>query len=208
MSTDQYFTPDPHSAPNWRSLDVVLAGHELELVTANGIFAADKLDRGTSALLETVPDPPATGTFLDIGCGWGPISITLALSAPAATVWAVDVNGRALEATRRNAAIAGCANVQVAEPGRVPAGLDFDLIWANPPIRIGKDAAHQLLMAWLPRLAAGGEAWLVVAKQLGADSLLSWLQTQLPEMTAERIATTKGFRVIRVINPAQTKPRH
>ena len=71
-----------------------------------------------------------------------------------------------------------------------------DLIWSNPPVRIGKDALHALLLDWLSLLSDDGEAWLVVLKNLGADSLAAWLRDQ--GWAVSRTASSKGFRVLRV----------
>ena len=106
-------------------------------------------------LLDEVPAPPGTGTFLDLGCGWGPIAISLALHSPDATTWAVDVNERALDLMRGNATCLGLP-IRAALPDTVPDEVRFDLIWSNPPIRIGKAALHDLLRTWLPRLAPLG----------------------------------------------------
>ena len=76
----------------------------------------------------------------------------------------------------------------------VPDEMQFDEIWSNPPIRIGKPALHDLLLTWLPRLAADGRAVLVVGKNLGADSLQRWLVEQ--GYPCERLASAKGFRVL------------
>ena len=81
----------------------------------------------------------------------------------------------------------------------VPGDLTFDAIWSNPPIRIGKEALHTLLMAWLPKLKVGGAAYLVVQKNLGSDSLIPWLDDALGEgFTASKYASSKGFRIIEV----------
>jgi 16S rRNA G1207 methylase RsmC len=148
-------------------------------------------------LLREAPPPPERGTFLDLGCGWGPIALTLGLLSPAATVYAVDVNERARELTQANATAAGLTDVRVATPDAVPDDVRFDLIWSNPPIRVGKAALHDLLGLWLPRLTHAGEAYLVVQKNLGADSLQRWLRDSL-EMPCDRVAVAKGFRLLRV----------
>jgi 16S rRNA (guanine1207-N2)-methyltransferase len=136
---------------------------------------------------------------LDIGCGWGPIAITMALQSPDAQVWGVDVNERVLGLARTNAAAAGASNVTIALPDNVPADLRFRTIWSNPPIRVGKDELHQILLTWLPRLEVGGDAWLVVSKDLGGDSLQKWLVGALGSgFGVTRESTAKGFRVIRV----------
>lgn len=199
MPEQHYFSESPDTPERRRTVRVELAGAVREVTTANGIFSPDGVDKGTEALLRRAPQPPATGTFLDIGCGWGPVTLTLALEAPDAAVWAVDVNSRSLGLTRDNAAGLKLSNVQVARPEDVPAGLGFDLIWSNPPIRVGKEALHQILELWLPRLNPGGEAYLVVQKNLGSDSLEAWLKASLPAgFEVERFAREKAFRVITV----------
>jgi len=197
VAGEHYFTAQPAAPSERRTVEVELAGRRLSLVTAGGVFSPDRVDTGTQVLLREAPPPPAEGTFLDLGCGWGPIALSLALLAPAATVYAVDVNERALELLRANADNAGLANVRAGRPDEVPSDLRFDLIWSNPPIRVGKEALHDLLGTWLPRLTDDGEAYLVVQKNLGADSLQRWLRESLA-LPCDRVAVAKGFRVLRV----------
>jgi 16S rRNA G1207 methylase RsmC len=197
VSSDHYFTAQPASDDERRTRTVHLAGRELEVEVAAGVFSPGGVDKGTSVLLSRVPAPPPSGNLLDLGCGWGPIAISLALEAPHATVWAVDVNERALDLVRRNAERLGLGNVRAALPDDVPEGLEFDACWSNPPIRVGKQALHDLLTRWLPRLADGAEAWLVVQKNLGSDSLARWITDALG-LAVDRQASSKGFRVLRV----------
>lgn len=199
-----YFDADPSTPERRRTVRVTLAGRETDVSTANGVFSPDGLDKGTAALFAAVPAPPETGRFLDVGAGWGPIALTLALHSPEAQVTAVEVNERSLALTRDNAAALGLDNVAALRPEQVAEDAEFDLIWSNPPIRIGKEALHGLLELWLPRLAPGGQAWLVVQKNLGADSLLPWICRMLEErapgaFTARRTATVKGFRILQVV---------
>lgn len=196
---DHYFTAHPASADERRTLRVHLAGQDVEVETAGGVFSPEHVDLGTEVLLRTVPPAPDAGDLLDLGCGWGPIALSLALTSPDARVWAVDVNERALDLVRRNAERLGLANVVAATPDDVPEDVRLAAIWSNPPIRVGKEALHELLLRWLPRLASGAEAHLVVSKNLGADSLQRWVAEQLGDAAeVERVATAKGFRVIRV----------
>jgi 16S rRNA (guanine1207-N2)-methyltransferase len=113
----------------------------------------------------------------------------------------VDVNERALALCRDNAADLGVAGrVRVLLPEQVEAGRTYDEIWSNPPIRVGKEALHTLLLTWLPRLKPTGTARLVVSKNLGADTLQRWLVAQ--GYGCERAASSKGFRVLVVSPPA------
>jgi 16S rRNA G1207 methylase RsmC len=165
------------------------------LTSMPGVFSGHRLDPGTAVLLRTVAPPEHAVTALDLGCGIGPIALALALHSPA-TVWAVDVNQRAVDLTARNAARLGLdGRVHAVTPDAVPAGLAFDEIWSNPPIRIGKPALHDLLTTWLARLAPGGRAYLVVAKNLGADSLAAWLAAA--GWTTAKLGSAKGYRVLR-----------
>jgi len=188
-----YFDESPTAGHRAGRVELAVAGRTLTLATDAGVFSAGQLDVGTAVLLETVTDPPATGDLLDLGCGYGPIALSLAAKAPNATVWAVDVNERARELTAANAAAAGLANVSVAHPDEVPAEVRFAELWSNPPIRIGKEALHALLRRWLPRV--DGSAYLVVQKHLGADSLQRWLTEE--GWRCEKVRSRKAFRVLR-----------
>jgi 16S rRNA G1207 methylase RsmC len=168
----------------------------IELQADRGVFGSKGVDLGTLTLLREAPAPPAEGDLLDLGCGYGPIAIALARRAPAARVWAIDINERALELARSNALAAKAANVTVCPPDEVPADVCFAAIYSNPPVRIGKVLLHELLLRWLPRLAPGGSAYLVVQRNLGADSLAAWLATQGNEV--QRLKSKKGYRVLEV----------
>ena len=199
MGGDHYFSASPAGPDERRTRAVRLADWDVEVVTAGGVFSPDRLDLGTRVLLRTAPDPPATGDLLDLGCGWGPLALTLAHRSPAARVWAVDVNARALDLTRGNARRLHLDGVRPAQPDQVPDDVRFAAIWSNPPIRVGKAELHALLLRWLPRLLPGAQAHLVVQRNLGADSLHAWLVGALgPDMTVERAASAKGYRVLRV----------
>ncbi|WP_404313032.1 methyltransferase [Agrococcus terreus] len=200
---DHYFSPDPAAPETLRTIRVPLAGRERELVTATGVFSGDRLDVGTSVLLDAVPAPPEAGDLLDLGCGWGPIAATLALRSPAARVWAVDVNARALSLVERNAELLSLSNIEPATPDRVPADVRFAAIWSNPPIRIGKAQLHELLETWIPRLAPDATAWLVVQKHLGADSLQRWLEERFPDHDVERATSKKTYRILAVTAPSE-----
>ncbi len=190
--TEHYFSADPLGDDRTHQVNFSLRGNDYSLSAAGGVFSAGRLDPGTAVLLRKA-DLPSAGTLLDLGCGYGPIATVLATVAPSATVWAIDVNNRALDLARRNTA---ALNVNVVHADDVPEGLMFDQIWSNPPIRVGKSELHALLSHWLPRLKPGGVAWLVVAKHKGSDSLQQWLIDQ--GYVVARHASGSGFRVLKV----------
>jgi 16S rRNA (guanine1207-N2)-methyltransferase len=197
VSEEHYFTAEPTAPDRRRQIEFEVDGRSYRLTSSTGVFSADRLDLGTSVLLHKAPRPApdTTGPLLDLGCGYGPIAAVLAATAPRATVYAVDVNTRALELARDNAEALGL-RVNVATPDGVPDDLRFDQIWSNPPIHVGKAELHGLLARWLPRLTDGGVAWLVVARNLGADSLQRWLAER--GWSAQRYASQKGYRVLRI----------
>ncbi|MBD3943698.1 methyltransferase [Microbacterium sp. NEAU-LLC] len=199
MGGDHYFSATPASPENLRRVRVRLAGRDLDVTTAGGVFSPDHVDSGTGVLLANTPPPPAGGDFLDLGCGWGPIALSLALEAPHARIWAVDVNERALDLVRRNAEALGLDNVNASLPNDVPDDVVFRTIRSNPPIRVGKNELHGLLERWIPRLDERADAWLVVQRNLGSDSLQRWLAaTFSPGYSVHRSATARGFRVLKV----------
>lgn len=196
---EQYFAANPQASDRRREITIDLRGRDLTVTTASAVFSADHLDRATRILLEEVPDPPRSGVALDLGCGWGPLSLALGLDSPDLEVWGLDVNERAIDLTNQNAKRHGLDNVRAVTATELPADLRFDVIWSNPPIRIGKAALDDLLDTWLTRLAPGGSAWLVVGKNLGADSLQRRLSESLGAgYDVRRAATSGGFRVLRI----------
>jgi 16S rRNA (guanine1207-N2)-methyltransferase len=191
---EHYFTADPAVAFRRAPVRAQVWGRELALTSGSGVFAQGRLDVGTAVLFRET-EPPTARRYLDLGCGYGVIAAALAVAVPGAVVRAVDVNERAVLLTNENAAALGVADrLTASTPADVPAGETYDEIWSNPPIRIGKDALHALLLTWLPRLAPDGRAVLVVGKNLGADSLQRWLGEQ--GYPARRLASAKGFRVL------------
>lgn len=203
MSAEHYFSETPATEFKAREIEISLDGQRVRVTTAGGVFSPEHLDTGTAVLLEHLDEVPAGGNILDIGCGWGPIALAIAARSPKATVWAIDVNDRSRQLTETNARRLGLSNIKVCAPDEIPADVRFSGIWSNPPIRVGKAELHGILLRWLPRLAESGEAWLVVQKNLGADSLLRWMQAELPQdLVSDRVDSSKTFRVLRVRNRA------
>ena len=202
VSTDanggHYFDNAPTAASNRREIELVLTDVFLSLTTDAGVFAGGAVDKGTKYLLrslaEVPPLEPAPRSVLDLGCGYGPIALTLAKRLPEAHIWGVDVNERAIGLAQENAEVNDVANATFGNAMSVDAEQGFDLIVSNPPIRIGKQALHELLETWLDRLNPGGCAWMVVQKHLGSDSLAAWLTDQGWETT--RLSSRSGFRIL------------
>lgn len=203
MSQDHYFSADPSVPFTREALSVEAWGHSFELMSGSGVFSRGHLDQATAILLRELA-VPVQGQFLDLGCGYGAIGLAIARAVPLASVTGVDVNERALLLANENARALGLDSRFVAAlPAQIPSDLTFDEIWSNPPIRIGKEALHELLLTWLPRLRPDGRAVMVVGKFLGADSLQRWLTEQGWPTT--RLASAKGFRVLETRRAQQSR---
>ena len=220
---EHYFSPDPGSRRRERTVTLELADISADLRTDRGVFSAQRVDPGTRLLLKHAPlpgggaaaaDGTAAGdgrgaglTLADVGCGYGPIAVALALRAPGAAIWAVDVNQRARSLAAANLVAAGVTvedaagartggRARVCSPGEVPESLQFDGVYCNPPVRIGNKALDNLLLQWLQRLQRDGFAVVVMHKNLGADSLVRRLAEH--GWTSRRLATGGGYRVLQI----------
>ena len=200
-----HYFAEPTGPERRRTVDVRFWDTDWRFSTANEVFSADGLDLGTAVLLRSSAAPDGAGRLLDLGCGWGVLAVALASASPGAVVDAVDVNPRALALCADNARAHGVGDrVRPLLPADADPSATYDEIWSNPPIRIGKQALHDLLLTWLPRLKPDGVARLVVGRNLGADSLQRWLTGQ--GWRCERTASAKGFRVFTVSRLSDDAP--
>lgn len=190
-----YFSTEPTVPSALRKITVALPDGLFSLTTDRGVFSYGELDPGTALLLREAPPPAIDGDILDLGCGYGVVSVVWATREPHRRVWAVDVNERALALTRENAASAG-VSVTAHKPDEIPSETRFAAIYSNPPIKVGKKVLQQMLESWLHRLLPGGVAYLVVSKHLGSDSLARWLADAGHDV--QRLATKRGYRILAV----------
>lgn len=203
MPQQHYFSEQPQTQTTTHLVEFVLEGRTFNLTAASGTFSSTRLDAGTKVLLKESEFFPDTGTILDIGCGWGPISIAIAALRPETNVLGLDVNARSLELAATNASALGLQNFKAVRAEDIADSQMLDGIWSNPPIRVGKTVLHELMQTWIPRLKPGASAMLVVQKQLGAESFRKWLETSFAGFSVARHSIDKGYRVIRVTNSAK-----
>lgn len=208
--SSHYFSRTPPVDSDERSVTLSLPDLELRFTTDRGVFSNSRIDAGTRLLLQEAPHPTADMTNVcDLGCGYGPIAVSLSRRSPSTAVWAVDLNERAVALTERNSIENDCAGVHavvVDEDGDALDGapedvgtlaaIRFDGLWSNPSIRIGKTAMHHMLTVWLDRLTPSGSAWLVVQRHLGADSLADWMTSQ--GWATTRTCSRAGYRLLEV----------
>ena len=200
--TDHYFSADPSVPFARETFSCEVWGQRLDLVSGSGVYSRGRLDIGTAVLFRET-EPPEPGHVLDLGAGYGVIGLAVAAAwrargvppGPGSGVTGVEVNQRAVLLANENAERLGLTDrFGAIAPEQAPADATYDEIWSNPPIRIGKQALHDLLLHWFARIRPGGRAVMVVGKNLGGDSLQAWLTDQGYPTT--RIASAKGFRVL------------
>ncbi|PLR84960.1 MULTISPECIES: class I SAM-dependent methyltransferase [Bacillus] len=188
-------TQKVESDPNY--WDYNLKGYSFRFKTDNGVFSKKDVDFGSRLLIETFVMPKPEGLVLDVGCGYGPIGLSIAKSFPDRTVHMVDVNERALALAKENAAANSVNNVSIYESDRLlnVADLGFAAILTNPPIRAGKTVVHDIFEQSFSLLVSGGELWVVIQKKQGAPSAIDKLKELYAEV--ETVEKKKGYCIIK-----------
>ena len=177
-------------------------GHALRFETDSGVFSRTELDRGTEVLLDSLPDT-VSGSVLDMGCGWGVIGVAIGKHWPDTVITMADINQRACDLSRKNAAAAGVeANVIESDGYEKVLGHTYDLILQNPPIRAGKAVIYKMFADASACLHADGELWLVIRKQQGAPSAITYLKTLFEDV--DTVEKKSGFWIIRCRQPIKT----
>jgi len=191
--SDHYYANRPSAAHDRKTVEVDLRGRKVRLVTDAGVFSKNGLDYGSRVLIEAL-DFSAGVDVLDVGCGYGPIGIAAGIMG-ASSVVMLDVNERAVELARENAAANGLLQIQAMQSDLLEAVAEkrFDIIISNPPIRAGKETVHRLFEQAFSCLKANGSLWIVIQKKQGAASAKAKLETMFERV--EEITKDKGYRI-------------
>lgn len=192
--SEHYYTRTPTSQHDMRSFEIALDGLRLSFQTDAGVFSRDGLDSGTELLIRTLP--ALKGEVLDMGCGWGALSLFVKARNPLIRLTAVDINERAVQLARANAELNGIACEVIASDGfEALGGRSFDSIISNPPIRAGKRVIYAMFDRARGHLPSGGALYIVMQTKQGADSALKYLKGIYA--SAEVIGRGGGFKVIK-----------
>jgi len=197
MAADHYFTNKPSVESNRQHWDFELKGHKLSFITDAGVFSKKEVDFGSRVLIEAFAEPEIPGNILDVGCGYGPIGLSLAKTFPDRQVDMIDINERAVELANENAGRNGIENVNIFSSNiyEKVTSTDYAAILSNPPIRAGKKVVHEILEKAFEHLAAGGELWIVIQKKQGAPSAMEKLESLFEEV--EVVLKKKGYYIIK-----------
>ncbi|MBO0999399.1 class I SAM-dependent methyltransferase [Bacillus sp. SD075] len=177
--TEHYYSHKPDVVSNPKFWDFTLKGRTFRFKSDNGVFSKKEVDFGSRLLVESFNlNEAVEGDILDVGCGYGPIGISIAAAYPDRTIEMIDINSRAVELSKENAAFNGIANVKIYESDRFDkvGSNQFAAILTNPPIRAGKSVVHEILEESYRSLVAGGELWVVIQKKQGAPSAMDKME--------------------------------
>lgn len=192
--SEQYFTGKPTSESHPVDCKFEYRGHTLRFTTDAGVFSKGELDNGTRILLKALPDE-LHGRVLDLGCGWGPVGVSVNKTFPETDVVMSDVNERALSLSQANCKRNGTRAQCVLSDGLDNVEGMFDVIITNPPIRAGKQVIYRMFAQSAEKLNADGELYIVIRKQQGAESAIKYLKTLFDSV--DTIEKSGGFWIIR-----------
>ncbi|MDC2867195.1 MULTISPECIES: class I SAM-dependent methyltransferase [unclassified Bacillus (in: firmicutes)] len=193
---DHYFSNDPSSKSNRKRWEYTLRGSRFVFLSDHGVFSKNEVDFGSRLLIEVFQMPDAQGDVLDVGCGYGPIGLSLAKEFQECTVHMVDVNERALGLAKENAANNQIGNVRIYQSSVYEnVSGEYAAILSNPPIRAGKHVVHEILEKAVDHLVPGGELWIVIQKKQGAPSAMKRLEEVFDEV--EVVEKKKGYYIIK-----------
>ena len=195
--TEHYYSRSQNVSSDPNYWDYTLKENKFRFKTDNGVFSKKEVDFGSRLLIEAFSYPEVDGDILDVGCGYGPIGLSIAKDAKDRKVHMVDVNERALALAKENAALNQIDNVVIYESDRLlqVKGNKFAGILTNPPIRAGKKIVHDIFEQSYEHLINNGELWVVIQKKQGAPSALEKLEQLFQEVDV--VEKQKGYFIIK-----------
>ena len=196
--TEHYYTSAPTSEHEERHFNHVFAGRVLRFATDAGVFSKQHIDPGSELLCKALPGD-LSGRVLDMGCGWGAMTVLTLAKCPACDITMADVNERALALAKENVAANGMQAKAILSDGFEHVEGEFEAVITNPPIRAGKAVIYQMFADARTCLSAQGELWLVIRKQQGAPSAITYLKTLFEDV--ETPGKKSGFWIIRCRKP-------
>lgn len=197
--SEQYFSNQPQSKSNPKTWSNKLRGHSFQFTSDIGVFSKNEIDFGSRLLIESFQVPAVAGVLVDLGCGYGPIGLSLAKDLSDRAVVLSDVNERALELAKENAKRNNIDNVFFYLSDRFEQIPDqtYAAVLTNPPIRAGKKTVHQIFHDSYHALVSNGELWVVIQKKQGAPSAVKKMQELF--RSTEIVNKDKGYMIIRAV---------
>ncbi|MBH0163029.1 class I SAM-dependent methyltransferase [Fictibacillus sp. 26RED30] len=196
---NHYYSETPGTESKRETWDFSLNGEKFRFTTDAGVFSKKEVDFGSRVLIESFVPPEVHGDYIDVGCGYGPIGLSLARAEKDRIVQMVDINERAIELAKLNADKNKVDNVKIYKSYLFAEVKDqeFAAVITNPPIRAGKTVVHQIFEEAHHKLCVGGELWVVIQKKQGAPSAMDKMEQLFGQV--ETVAKKKGYYILRAI---------
>ena len=195
--SEHYYSNNPSVTSKPKSWSFTLRNHKFMFTSDSGVFSKSEVDFGSRLLIEAFERPNVDGPVLDVGCGYGPIGLSIAKDFTDLSIEMIDVNERAVNLAKENARINEVHNVSIHTSdlfSNVETG-EFAAILTNPPIRAGKKVVHEIFEESYKRLVPGGDLWIVIQKKQGAPSAIDKLESLFNEVNV--ILKKKGYYIIK-----------
>lgn len=194
---EHYYSKNPHVKSEPKQWKVNLRGTDFVFMTDAGVFSKGEVDFGSRLLIDTFQEAGIEGDVLDVGCGYGPVGLSIASLLTDRTIQMVDVNERALALSRTNAERNGIKNAVIYSSDALDGVemREFASILTNPPIRAGKETVFKIYEQACEHLAVEGELWVVIQKKQGAPSTIARLEELFGN--AEIVGKSKGYYIIK-----------
>ena len=195
--TEHYYSNKPQTESKPRHFKFTLLGFEFKFETDAGVFSKSEVDFGSRVLIDAFEMPEVEGDVLDVGCGYGPIGLSIAKANPERFVHMMDINSRAVQLAEKNATANGVQNVRIFESDGLEnvGDVKVAVILTNPPIRAGKETIFRFYDDSYKKLVKDGELWVVIQKKQGAPSTMSHLEEMFEEVDV--VEKKKGYWIIR-----------
>ena len=192
-----YFQNDETLGSKPRTVNYSFKGVDFSLTSDLGVFSKNELDRGSKILIKTLLPLSLGSNLLDLGCGIGPIGLTLAYFTPGLNVTLSDVNTRALSLCNNNARTLKLSQRVTILQSDIYEKIEgkFDSIVSNPPIRAGKKVTYEIYRGALSHLIDGGSLYIVIRKEQGAKSVKDYLEELFGNVAV--LAREKGYFVLK-----------
>ena len=197
--SEHYYAKQPKVKSDRKLVTSSLLGVDLHFTTDSGVFSKGGIDFGSRLLIESFVMPAVAGKVLDLGCGYGPIGVTLGAVYPDREIHMVDMNERAIQLSQENAASNEVANVEIYSSDGLASveEVGFAAILTNPPIRAGKEVVFSFYDHSYSKLVVGGELWVVIQKKQGAPSTMKRLEELFGNVTV--VSKQKGYYILKSI---------
>lgn len=220
MGSEHYYSQSTATSDERHRIEYFLEDRAFNFFASNAVFSKKRIDFGSDLLIKTFLKYIRSNNLsnqdikiIDMGCGYGVISLVLAEFCKNLKSIMLDINSRAIELSLLNINLLGLDNRLEAYSSDLYKVLDssliqesriinssknidkFDFILTNPPIRTGKDNVFKIYSQGIKYLKDSGSIFVVIQKKQGASSSIKELESLFGNV--EKLKTKAGYWILR-----------